>query len=226
VSFLAYAAVAGECGQDCSTAIRDALAWYDRWVAVLDKHDVTCSVSAYEKELHVYCAPDQIQMEGVTGERGVAFRNISKTPLDPVNARAEYERTHTNLTSPLISTALTFRRDQLNAAYNPSASLSRRYLERTQAHMREIASGLQEATSQPLAILYPIASHGDPFYHVYVVRANRVDSVWEFQVKSNEVAEYAHWTYDRAHKNVPRKAAFNLNDRARWFTSEVFDNRK
>jgi hypothetical protein len=62
----------------------------------------------------------------------------------------------------------------------------------------------------PCVLHFPKVRRGDPFAHVYSECEGTLDNVMEFTIANGKVADFPHWTYDRAHKNLPPGAGRRL----------------
>jgi hypothetical protein len=93
---------------------------------------------------------------------------------------------------------------------------------------REIDNGLTKAArvvalayvklggDRPCVLYFPKVRFGDPFVHVYEVCQGDLDEVMEFMIRHGRVDDFAQWTYDRPHKNLPPGAKRRLEDPELW----------
>src|SRR5205085_11090237 len=69
---------------------------------------------------------------------------------------------------------------------------------------------------RPCVLRFPIIKTGDPFFHVYQECQGALDSVWEFTIRSGQVADFPHWTYDRPHRNLPSGSTWRRRRKDLW----------
>lgn len=61
----------------------------------------------------------------------------------------------------------------------------------------------------------PNVKTGDPFFHVYVECQEVLDTIWEFKIEDGDVANYAHWYYDRK-RGFPNGVGWRRNQPDLW----------
>ena len=73
---------------------------------------------------------------------------------------------------------------------------------------------------------FPKVRIGDPFFHVYSECEGVLDNVMEFVITPERVADYPHWTYDRARKDLPPGTGQRLKKPNLWSGVSRPDERK
>lgn len=67
---------------------------------------------------------------------------------------------------------------------------------------------------------------GDPFVHVYEECQGVLDAVLEFAIEQGRVADFPHWTFDQAHKDIPSGADSRRKQTDLWFAVSRPEERK
>jgi hypothetical protein len=209
-------------------AARSALGWHYRWNAPLAEgvSEVWCRGECDEgSRYYLYCEP---------GPVSISFRSEQDGRFPSVQyvgrASDDYSialRSHRELREPGVTDVeeIGFRLSVSSFdRYAIDPALSTKYMDvvlpEVEAYVTAI---LRQDPAMSLKALFPLVRNGDPRYHVYILEADKIHSVFEFTVTSGEVADFPHWTYDRPHKNIPRVASSAAKDESRWLREVTFN---
>lgn len=215
-------AIAADRGETYRAVVGGALGWYHRWISPLERSsdEFECRGVAYaQRRAFLYCDPGNVE---------VTLISDMKPPTMSVLLVVSYGREFEEALES-FKEMVTERFDspsQLSVAVPASRVFSRpvspELSEKFMLRTREIFMDYLERSSRDgkannASILFPMISRGDPFYHVYVTSGKEVKSIWEFTVHGEEVADFAHWVFDREHHSIPPIASTAVAEESRWF---------
>lgn len=194
-----------------------ALRWYFHWQEpVPQEKRLICRAQKFEDSYFVYCDPRGMTLD-LTAVREGGFKvNVITSTLEDFSTvlRMFAARQRFPATASMV---VPIDRDDLTD-YEVEEKLSRRRMDTTMGYMRETLL-LYEQRGQHVRCLFPLVSEGDPFYDVYLVQDDHVDSVWHFPVIGGVVQDHPQWVYDVPHHNIPSLAESLAKNASRWLAS-------
>jgi hypothetical protein len=220
-------------GAETPNVIQDALInglrWYFHWQKPLRQaSSLSCHGQAFEENYFVYCSPvpDTVNIKAKKAEpvtvdmtarsrEGVRINVISSTDDD---SPTSFRLFGAHQPVPTTSGFLLLLGVGRIARYETDSELSRERMNATVSYMRN-AIRVYEQRGLHVRCLFPLVAKGDPFYEVYLVEGDRLDSVWLFPVAGDALQDYPSWVYDRPHRNIPETAESHLADASRWYAA-------
>jgi hypothetical protein len=203
-------------GQDDSLheTIVSGLRWYFHWQKPLPStKQFRCRASVFAENAFAYCDPGVETFDltiGKAGDYGIGV--ILTTDEESAAAMRDHQKgpAKANYLIPVYAQDL--------AAYDVDPDVSKQWMKVTTSFMADTLQ-FYEKRGHHVRCLFPLVSRTDPFYEVYLVEGNRVDSVWLFQVNGKTLDDHPHWTYDIPHHNIPETAESHVADPTRWLAT-------
>ena len=207
-----------QASEPASAVISHALTWYFHWMKPLPKTPIlNCRAAKIGNEYRVLCDPGGVTLE----------LEASRTDANPkvifVGARGDdftdelrlfRKQSDNGLAEVDFLVSLSAEEVGRN---EPDSGISKAWMNIAAEEVKGYV-GLAETHGHRLHLLFPLVSKADPFYQVYATEAGRVDSVWEFAVVDGKPLDYAHWVYDKPHRNIPETAQANADEPLRWYS--------
>ena len=195
----------------------NGLRWYFHWEKPLPTASILgCRVKRFGSKYFAYCEPGAVTLDifrNKTGDLNAGV--IMDTDDDFVTALRRYtghqdvKGTDSSLV-PVDHNSIT--------TYTVDGAVSTRRMKETTAFMEGTLRSY-EKRGHHVRCLFPLVSGSDPFYEVYLLEGERVDSVWLFRVIGKELDDHPHWVYDIPHHSIPDGAQARIKDPARWLAS-------
>lgn len=195
-------------------ALQSGLGWYYRWIGRIppDLDSIPCSVACFEKRSFAFCSTGPLAIDIETAEAvPPRVTSIVQLPVSFEHALTDFlthrgptgsQRGPTQVISipvrDLARCDIDWHRTRLAA----SAALNERQVE-----------GLR---AEGLSLRYPLVCEGDPFYLLYLVKGDRIRSIWQFTIGPGRV-DFA-WSFDSDSKQrkIPERAVENLS-KEMWY---------
>ena len=212
----------GVFGADTPVALQEeitnGLRWYFHWQKPLPQGKrVNCQAQAFTDSYFVYCDQGTAFLNLARGAGSVNVVSIASTNDDFATALRLFASASHQAASSARGLLFPLDSDRL-AAYESDDGISGLRMRETEGYMRS-AMRVYADRGREVRCLFPLVSKTDPFYEVYLVEADRVESVWLFPVLGEKLQDHPSWVYDVAHHNIPETAESHLSEAARWYGS-------
>jgi hypothetical protein len=208
-----------------ATLVADTLDWYSTWFG-LDQNTLrrqTCR-GEFRATLYTFrCDPLAVVVSAAFDDSGrcsIVSTRPSISPEDGLHVNTLSNLAH--LTPP-PKTSVAPPRDcgelpTIEGAFELTLiPRSREVDDRLTKAARVVALAyVKRGGDRPCVLYFPKVRLGDPFVHVYEVCQGDLDEVMEFMIRNGRVDDFAHWSYDRPHKNLPPGAKRRLERRDLW----------
>lgn len=210
-------------------ALTNGLRWYFHWQKPFPQASrLNCREQTFRENYFVYCAPLRVTVdrtarsaEAVTVD--MTANNAEEVGTNVITSTDDDFPTSLRLFAahlPIPSTSgflLPLDTNRI-AVYETDSELSRDRMNAAASYMRNAMRVYVQRGFQ-VHCLFPLVAKGDPFYEIYLVEGDRLDSVWLFPVTGKTLQDHPSWVYDRPHHNIPETAESNLADPSRWYAS-------
>jgi hypothetical protein len=200
---------------DADQALVGALRWYYRWIAELPvtAGSPDCKVAVFTNSQFAYCEPGKLSIDIETPQGSPAavtnitraFTGFPEELRDFVNHRYAGPQQ-----IPSVRTMSVSRSDLAECKVD---------VEQTRQLAGKAVGSRQreDLLNRGIALRFPLACDGDPFYLIYFMRGGDVEWIWQIRPGMGPV-----WSYDKHgdQREIPSLAIRNLARPEMWYRAQ------
>ncbi len=197
-------------------ALRHGLSWHYRWIERLPSGvaAIRCTIAYFEERSLAFCTPGPLEIDIETGEGGsprvtniVHVHGTFKEILGQFrnNLRPGSEISPKEMISIATDDLVRCKVDLDRTRRAPGALMNE--------HQRK---GLH---ADGLKLRYPLVCEGDPFYLLYLMKEDRISSIWKFIVGPEGLDLTWSFDLDNKQRQIPERAIENLS-KEMWYRVE------
>ncbi len=222
IVLLAAAAVADDLPQRPPMLVADALGWYSIWMTTDGTH-MARQACRGELRTGIYsfrCDPIGVVVSATADDFGRCLIGNLRPSVEPddglrVNLLPHLVlRGRTTLPLPAKCGELPTSEGRFEFTVTPRLRNVDKPL--TDAVRVAAIAFMRRARDWRAVLRLPAVRTGDPFAHVYCLYDGVLEAVMEFSIRSGQVADFPHFTYDVPHKNMPLGAERRLAEPGLW----------
>jgi hypothetical protein len=222
---------AAESGNRTSTPVADALDWYSVWWSLNPNTSgvQTCRGELRTNSYSFRCDPLSVVIGAVVRDSGhcsITFMRPSVSLDDGLRVQTLEHLVPPRTRTPVpprdcgelptkegrFELTITPRSGRVNSALTSAA--------------RDAALAYNKRSGDLFCLLrFPNVKTGDPFFHVYEECQGVLDGIWEFTIEDGEVADFAHWFYNRR-RGFPNGTEWRRDQMDLWFGVSRPEERK
>lgn len=178
--------------QQLERRVADSLGWYYRWIGdpSPSQQSIECRAALFGEKAFVYCEPGPLSMDIEIVDSGVLrVMNLIRSFVTYDDDLRDY-RLHRSGASTLQgeSRRLSFSAGSLQSC-RVDNSKTARFAKDALPH-----DFVEKLRFEGLTLRYPKICFGDPFFLLYMLRGQEVETIWQFAEEKGQFA--LRWSYE------------------------------